>query len=318
MLLILTTSDDATTDYLCRRLLDERVEFVRLDTDLFAETSFVEYRGREVSLIIDEARVYASMIRNVWYRRPRGIVIRGVGTEAQRLHTSREWGASLDGFLAEVPQSHWMNHPASNARAGNKLFQLSIAPRFGLRLPETLITRSREEAQNFWISHEGKIVAKPLSVGHVEALDGSIEAQILTSEVCAEHLDNFALLASCPTLLQQRIEKGVDVRVTVVDRQICALAASPQQGTPTPVDIRQDGMSTLVYEPVTLPAEIVSRLLSLCEHLQLRFAAIDLIRSRNDEWFFLEVNPNGQWAWLDLVGASDIARLFTTTFGAER
>jgi hypothetical protein len=318
MLLVLTTSDDATADYLCRRLLDERVELVRLDTDLFAENSFIEYRDHEASLVVGGVRVHANAIRNVWYRRPRGIVIRGEGTEAQRLHTSREWGASLDGFLAEIPQPHWVNHPASNARAGNKLFQLSTAPHCGLRLPKTLITRSLEEAQNFWISHEGKVVAKPLSIGHVEALDGSIEAQILTSEVRAEHFGDPALLARCPTLLQQRVEKGVDIRVTVIDRQICALAASPQPGTPTPLDIRQDGMSDLVYEPVTLPAEIAAILLSLCEYLQLRFAAIDLIRSRDDEWFFLEVNPNGQWAWLDLVGASDIARLFTTTFGAER
>jgi glutathione synthase/RimK-type ligase-like ATP-grasp enzyme len=209
-----------------------------------------------------------------------------------------------------------MNHPVANARAGNKLFQLSLAARLGLRVPKTLVTRSLEEAQDFWTAHDGKIVVKPLSVGHVETRDGAIEGQILTSAVHAEHLRDPALLARCPTLLQQRVEKGVDIRVTVVDRQICALSASTPPGTAAPLDIRQDGMSALVYESVTLPAEVVEMLLYLCEHMQLRFAAIDLVRSRNDEWFFLEVNPNGQWAWLDLVGAADIARLFVRTFGA--
>jgi len=318
MLLVLTTSDDATAGYLCRRLLDERLEFRRLDTDLLADNSFVEYRGHEVSLMVGDLRIHTNAIRNVWYRRPRGITIRGTGTEAHRLHTSREWGASLDGFLAAIPQSRWINHPACNARAGNKLFQLSTAHRLGLRVPETIITRSIQEAQNFYTSHEGGIVTKPLSTGHVETLDGSVEAQILTSSVGAEHLRDPALLAKCPTLLQERVTKGVDVRVTVIDRQICALTASPPSGGATPLDIRQDGMSDLLYEPVTLPPDVTAKLLSLCDYLQLRFAAIDLVRSRYDEWFFLEINPNGQWAWLDLVGASDIARLFITTFGAER
>ena len=313
MLLVLTTADDATADYLCRRLHDERVQFVRLDTDHFADSGFVEYIDNEISLIFREERLNGRAIRNVWYRRPRGIVVRGRSTDAQRLHTAREWATSLDGFLAEIPQMRWMNHPACNARANNKLFQLRLAPRFGLRVPETIVTRSLEEAQRFWRSHHGKIVTKPLSVGYVETLDGVMEAQILTSEVRAEHLRDPEILARCPTILQQRVQRGVDVRVTVVDRKVCALAVS-SPGRETPVDIRQDGMSDLVYEPVSLPATVCANLLNLCHHLELRFAAVDFIRSCDDEWYFLEVNPNGQWAWLDLVGASDIARWLVDAF----
>jgi glutathione synthase/RimK-type ligase-like ATP-grasp enzyme len=31
----------------------------------------------------------------------------------------------------------------------------------------------------------------------------------------------------------------------------------------------------------------------------LSFGAIDIIKKLNGEYVFLEINPNGQWAWLE-------------------
>jgi len=33
--------------------------------------------------------------------------------------------------------------------------------------------------------------------------------------------------------------------------------------------------------------------------LGLRFAAIDLVLDQTGEYWFLEANPNGQWAWIE-------------------
>ncbi len=30
-----------------------------------------------------------------------------------------------------------------------------------------------------------------------------------------------------------------------------------------------------------------------------RFAALDFIVDPDDQWWFLECNPNGQWAWIE-------------------
>ena len=32
---------------------------------------------------------------------------------------------------------------------------------------------------------------------------------------------------------------------------------------------------------------------------KLVFSAIDLVKTKNDEFYFLELNPNGQWAWIE-------------------
>jgi D-alanine-D-alanine ligase-like ATP-grasp enzyme len=53
------------------------------------------------------------------------------------------------------------------------------------------------------------------------------------------------------------------------------------------------------------------------KHYGLRFAAIDFVVDVEGQWFFLEINPGGQWAWLDIAGvadiASDLARAMTKT-----
>ncbi len=33
--------------------------------------------------------------------------------------------------------------------------------------------------------------------------------------------------------------------------------------------------------------------------LDLRYGALDFVVDRYDRWWFLEVNPNGQWLWLE-------------------
>src|SRR5205807_8433603 len=120
---------------------------------------------------------------------------------------------------------------------------------------------------------------------------------------------------SCPTLLQQLIEKECDVRITAVENEIHAVAiyANDQTGAQR-CDIRRDNMSDVEYRSITLPTAVSEAVCNLMAHYSLRFAAIDMAVDNRGEWYFFEVNPNGQWAWLDLCGGTAIARSFIAAF----
>jgi glutathione synthase/RimK-type ligase-like ATP-grasp enzyme len=313
MLLILTSTEDATANYLCSRLETDDVPYVRLDTDTFAKVGFVEYGQAGVSLVASNESYDPGAFSAVWYRRPRGISIKGPFRTAEVLHTSREWGASVDGFLAHIEPRRWVNHPAANVRAGNKLLQLSFAQRIGLLVPETLVTRSRDEALMFLRKHGGRVVAKPLSSGYVETSDRAVEAQIFTSRIVEEHLGDAHLLARTPTMLQQEIERGVDVRVTIVDRHVAAVGLVTQESG-TWVDVRRLDPRRVAYTPVDIPVDVADRLFRIMGEFDIRFGAIDVIVDRDGRWVFLEINPNGQWAWMDILGNSDIASAFVKSF----
>jgi glutathione synthase/RimK-type ligase-like ATP-grasp enzyme len=107
-----------------------------------------------------------------------------------------------------------------------------------------------------------------------------------------------------------KVEKTYDIRINVIDDEVIAVAiyASKQDKLQT-IDIRKNNMQNVRYELITLPSILRNKILELCRSYELRFAAIDMAFTKDYQWVFFEVNPNGQWAWLDLEGVTDIASL---------
>jgi glutathione synthase/RimK-type ligase-like ATP-grasp enzyme len=207
-----------------------------------------------------------------------------------------------------------MNHPAKNALAANKVTQLFVAREVGLRVPETLVTQSIEEARQFYAANFGRIIAKPLHSGTVETSDGQVESVVYTSRVREEHLNDPGLLARCPTLFQQELDKLLDIRVTVVDERMTAVGlAWPELGS-VPLDIRRDEMRQVRYAPFELGPELRAAIRKLMILLGLRFGALDFVLDHAGNVWFLEINPNGQWAWIDIAGGFDIAASFVESF----
>lgn len=315
MLIVLTNSEDQTADYLCRRLRVARCDYLRLDSDSVTHSIGIEYADCEPVLQRGAQRIAATDISNVWLRRPKMLRAVNGSDEAETRHAAAEWSEALEGFLAHIPIERWMNHPARNVVASHKIEQLTRAKDHGLLVPETLVTQSPERLREFWEACEGEVVLKPLASGFLERADPTEDTHIYTSAVEARHLLDAEVLRACPTLFQRRIEKMADVRVCVVDDALHAVILNADDaGGHQRLDIRRDNMRDVRYTQTDPPAPVREALLRLTRSYGLRFAAIDLAIIPSGEWVFFEVNPNGQWAWLDLVGASDIASSFITSF----
>ena len=105
------------------------------------------------------------------------------------------------------------------------------------------------------------------------------------------------------------------MRITVVDFHLCAAELLVTDGDGKQrCDVRRNNMDDVRYQRLPLPEDIEGKLRRLTEHYCLRFAAIDMVIDTMGRWFFLEINPNGQWAWLDLVGGMDLANHFIESF----
>ena len=50
-----------------------------------------------------------------------------------------------------------------------------------------------------------------------------------------------------------------------------------------------------------LPERVSEACRDLVQRLGLAFGAIDLLQTTSEEYVFLEVNPNGQWHWLEQI-----------------
>ena len=317
MILVLTNSVDATTDFLIPKLEASGKRFLRLNSDRIVSDSRVTVSDGRTVLTLNGITIEPGDVTSIWYRRPHPLEMPGQGNVERKAHAESEWAEALDGFLAQIPQSRWINHPANNALASHKIEQLARAKAYGLNVPDTIVTQSAEGLREFYKKHDGKLVCKPLSSGAID--DAAGHHVIYSSAVKETDLEQTELLARCPTLFQERIEKQFDVRITCVDGHLVAVGmlAKTEAGKQR-LDIRRNNMADVTHGQVDIPSAVRE---SLCEYVasyDLRFAAIDMAVNLEGDWIFFEINPNGQWAWLDQSGASDIASLMVTALTYDR
>jgi hypothetical protein len=311
MIIVFSNSLDVTADYVCSRLERSQLQYVRFNTDQLAEKAELLYKYNVFSLTIDHQILKLDDINCVWCRRPKSLQPqRDLSSEkGEQVHTMSEWSASIEGFLAHIPVDLWINHPSNNALAMSKLEQLSRAHKIGLKTPDTLVTQSFEEVVQFWKECRGSLIAKPISHGYLERHDPKEDTLIFTNQVTLEQLSsNQDLLPLCPTLFQKKVEKEFDVRINIIDEEVIAVAIhASEQIILQSIDIRRNNMKNVRYELIDLPLCIKNKVLELCHSYKLRFAAVDMAFTKESDWIFFEINPNGQWAWLDLEGITDIA-----------
>lgn len=169
--------------------------------------------------------------------------------------------------------------------------------------------------RRFFHTHIGEVIVKPLGRACVERPDGERDSVIFTNPVRESDLEDLTDLARCPTLFQQAVRKVSDVRITVVDADIHAieLTAKNSDGQQR-CDIRRNNMLDVTYRAIRLPEDVATLVRQLVSIYELRFAAIDMAVAEDGKWYFFEVNPNGQWAWLDLCGVATIYKSFIASF----
>ena len=318
MLLILSNSEDVTADYLASVLARNRVAFLRLDTDTVLRQVAFAYEGGGPRLRVDGTWYGPGAFSNVWYRRPERLKHPEADDSPEGRFVLEEWAEAIEGFLALIDQARWMNHPSQNVRASHKLEQLGRAASLGLAVPDSLVTQDPDRLRAFFARHSGRVIVKPMASGYVERPAGERDSLVYTNLVRVEHLGDLTELRACPTLFQEFVDKEFDVRITAVDGVLHAIGLTAREPDGSQrCDIRRNNMEDVSYHPVDLPAPVRSGLASLLAAYGLRFAAIDMAVARGGEWVFFEVNPNGQWAWLDLAGATDIAASFVDAFSGK-
>ena len=185
-----------------------------------------------------------------------------------------------------------MNHPDANSIASSKPINLRLASGLGLKVPQTLIASDPVEISK-WLKKYEKSVIKAISYGLMERKNSAEMA--FTQRIPKSFDVKEDILPSVPILLQEEIKKEADVRVTLVGNKVFS-AILNQKGKEIDWRARKDEAK---WKSFQLPKFIEEACIKLCKKLNLEFAAIDLVKSTSGDFFFLELNPNGQWVWIE-------------------
>lgn len=313
--IILSNSRDETADYLESRLSNAGVPVLRLNTDCISEDAWGYHNGIPLLYLSNGQIKSPSNFKHVVFRRPHPVRVASCGDAAQQNHMSEEWSECLEGFLGLIPLKNWFNHPSRNYIASHKLEQLYRAAHFGLSVPDSVVTSKPEIAHAFFLKYESDgIVAKTLSGGWFEREYPWEDSMVHTVEISSDHEKIFQSLPLCPVLFQKKIDKQIDIRVIVIDDSITAVGMRAFDGEKQRLDIRRNLMNDVSYSKVIIPDQIREAILMIVKSYELRFAALDFALDISGNWIFFEINPNGQWAWLDFDGETDIAQTFIEIF----
>jgi hypothetical protein len=92
----------------------------------------------------------------------------------------------------------------------------------------------------------------------------------------------------------------LELRVTIVGDQVLTAAINSQASERAAHDWRRDGVQLLnAWQPYELPSETEAKLLRVMDYFNLNYGAADFIVTPEGRHVFLEVNPGGEFFWLE-------------------
>lgn len=203
--------------------------------------------------------------------------------------------ALLGGVLGY--DTRWMSRPEAIWKAEFKAFQLDSASKLGIEIPKTLISNVPNAIRGFFDTCNGQMIAKPVRSGHM--VQNGIDHAVFTTKIDGSDLVSLDDAALSPTIFQELLPKKYDVRVTVVGRRIFAAAIDSQIDPDAVVDWRRTSNPKLPHQEIELPGTLQKQILELMCALDLQYGALDFVLTPDGRFLFLEINPNGQWLWLD-------------------
>jgi len=178
----------------------------------------------------------------------------------------------------------------------NKSYQLMLASESNLMVPSTIITNQPKEALQF-IEKNGSVIHKTAYPYKWE--NNSASSRAIASLITKESIQDEFSITSCPSILQQYIKKSADIRVFVLGSYICAVKISSRLGDEV-VDWRPLSLGgSLDYSLIEMPPIVTTALFEFMKRTGLVMGVFDFSVDHNDLWWFLEVNTQGQWLFME-------------------
>ncbi len=304
VLIVTYSNDDQGIDHVTEALQRKGTNVYRFNTNYYPTqiqlASHYINNTEQVKIISEDVTHDLAKFDAVWYRRIRiGQEIPDDMGEEYKIPAIEESKNTFQGTLASWGIGKFVLDSVANIRrADNKQLQLKVANRLGLRIPATLVTNSAEEVKVFARNYSA-VISKMQYSFHIYDENDEVY-QVFTHKWQPEELQEISGLEYSPMIFQEYVEKEFEFRVVVIGDQVFCGKIPSQGSEDGKSDWRKDGDNLIDdIEPYELPASIQLKLLHLMDYFGLNYGAIDLIKTPEGKFIFLEINPVGEFSWLD-------------------
>ena len=180
----------------------------------------------------------------------------------------------------------------------NKLIHHDMAKLAGLKVPTSYIVSNKKSAIDVLKKHSGSLLIKSIGDSPIIKFAESEDLYsciLYVTEITESDIQSLPE-TFFPTLFQVKIEKRFEIRSFFLKGKFFSMAILSQSDYQTKIDFRNyNNEKPNRWVPFTLPVEISVKLSLLMKMIGLDTGSIDIIYTNTKEYYFLEVNPVGQF-----------------------
>lgn len=272
------------TDRLCGR------SSINWSLSNIPDTSFVMSNKAE--------KISVETINLIWWRKI--ISSQQIPPEVSNLYTefiNTNFYLSFVGNLYTKFSGKWISHPVATNTASNKLVQLQAAKKCGFRVPQTIVSQDPDVIREFHSTLNAGVIIK--------SLHPSANEMVLTNMLTKDYLSSDESIRLCPAIYQEFIPGAKHLRVNCFGREIYAALLETSE-----LDWRPH-LDKTKMKATNLDADTKECIYRVCKELQLEMGIFDFKLTPDGDIVWLEVNPQGQFLFIQGIIGVDLASAFT-------
>lgn len=224
-------------------------------------------------------------VAGLWWRRP-GVIQLDALSRVDREFAWQEWADAMDGFISAAAPII-INRPWAERQASRKSLQLQMATTCGLEFPRTLITNDAEQAKAFFLELDGRVIVKAFRSPRDEVVE--------TRRVKLEDFQHKESLQVTPAIFQEFVPGDSDLRVVGIGEHLFAGRIRPKQQL---VDFRMAARPEM--ERFELDAQTAAGLRRMMREFGITYCSADFRLRDDGRPIFLELNPGGQYLFVEM------------------
>ncbi|UKB84879.1 hypothetical protein LF887_04395 [Chryseobacterium sp. MEBOG06] len=298
MILILSEKFDIPTQNIITKLDNYNAKYrVIYGSDLLEKSFFIDVNQKYIYF---DDEVIAD-ITVVWYRRWLSYKFVFSQNPDEDRYLREEFESLSSYFMNNITSKRWINTPPFIQPYPSKSTQLQKAVQAGLNIPNSIVTNSKLFLNEFYESNKRSIITKNLNNPYFFEKGNEILGTYTTiiDDEDVKRQDNIYF----PSLFQNNIIKDFEIRIFYFLETIYSYAIFSSNNSKTNTDFRlYDFNKPNRIMKCELPNEIELSLIKFMKSLNLHTGSIDMIRDISNNYYFLEVNPQGQFGGLEEYG----------------
>jgi len=206
------------------------------------------------------------------------------------------------GVMINEFSGSWISNPFATRTAENKIIQMKAAQELGFKTPQTLVSQDPHEIRKFCKSLNNEVVIKPIK--------GTILQAIFTRKITQEHLKSDYSIKLAPAMYQEFIPGNKHIRIHCFGNSVYSVLIESDL-----LDWREN--LEIPFKIIDLDENMKKLSRSIVRILGLKMGIIDIKLVDDSIPIWLEINPQGQFLFVEGLSGLELSTFFSQFLYAE-